>query len=113
MGPDADRSPRGTCTVDAAGAGLAITLREFDLDDRIVTLIEDRCPTATPLPHGTQGLLLLPVDHKMAGIESLSRSSLPSVIRPGRAYQVHAVLALTGDEQFGIQVAGIDNVQAW
>src|SRR5687768_3645252 len=85
-------SPRGTCTIDAPGARLAITLREFNLDDRIVPLINDRTPAATPLPHRTQRLLLLPVNHKAAGIESLSRPRLPSVIGSCRTEQLHAML---------------------
>jgi hypothetical protein len=96
MGSHGDRSPRAPCTIDAAGAGLAITLREFDLDDGIVTLIKDRSPTATQLPHRARGLLLLPVNRKVAGIAASSRPRLPSVIRPGGAQPFHAVLALTG-----------------
>ena len=69
--------PLGMGTLKAVGARLAITLREFLLDHRIVLAIKSRRPTDTPWSQPTDGLLLCPVDHEVARIASLSRIRLP------------------------------------
>src|SRR5919108_1384432 len=77
-----------------------------------MTAINGWRPAVTPLPHRTYGVLLFPVDHKVTRIEPLARLRLPSVIGSCRAQQFHPVFVLAGDQQFRIQVAGIDNMEA-
>jgi hypothetical protein len=89
---------------------LAIVLREFDLDDCIVSAIDDWRPTTALPPYRAPRLPLFPVNHEAAGVKSLPRPCLPSVIGSCGPQEFYPIRSLTGDQQFGIEVAGIHDV---
>jgi hypothetical protein len=59
------------------------------------------------------GLLRLPVDEEVAGVNPRFVAGRPSVIGSRGANQFKLVVALTLHEQFGINIAGIDNMLIW
>jgi hypothetical protein len=107
-----DDPPCPTGAQGLAHARLAIASREPDLDDSVPAMADGCSPTAAPPSHGTDGLLLFPVNHKAAHVESLSRSSLPFVIRPCWTEQFDAMLPLARHQQFCIQIACINHLEA-
>src|SRR5215213_801884 len=94
------------------GAGAAVLRRELDLDDVVAALVDGWCPTDAGTACRAGGLLVVPVDREPSGIEALPVAGLPVVVLPGRTEQVHAELRRCGHQQLGVQVTGVDEVQA-
>ena len=83
-------------------ASTTVFVREFDLDNVIVAVVDCWCPTQAGAPGGTSGLLCLPIDGKVLGVESFLGTGLPAQIWSRRAQQIDLVVLLAGDQQFGI-----------
>jgi hypothetical protein len=79
----------------------------------MVLAINGQLLTKTRLPPRTGWLLLFAIDREGARIEALSRLRLPCVIGSCGTQSCHAMVALTGDEQFCIPVVGSDAIAAW
>src|SRR5690348_11357249 len=88
----ATRVARRVRTQRAAGTGLAISHREFDLDDRVLAVIQRRGPADTGFALGAGGLLSGPVDLKLARGEARLLLRLPVVIRPRGSYQINFIV---------------------
>ena len=105
-----DGTPLGTSAIDPARTRLTILHREFNLDHLICSTIDSGCPARTHTSVWTNGLLLLPIDLEVAGVEAFSRLGLPSVISARGAEQLHTVITLARHQQFSVQIAGVDDV---
>ena len=57
---------------------------------------------------GTGGFLAVPVDPKVRRVEAVLGAGLPLVVGTRGAQQFHAVVAPTGHQQLGINVARVD-----
>ncbi len=96
-----------------AGTRSAIGCRKADLDDIVAVLIVGGYPPLTGAPFRTDGLLGLPIDDKPTDSEATGLMCLPVGVGGRRSQQIHAVVALTGDEQLGVEIARIDHVLRW
>jgi len=55
-------------------------------------------------------LFVFPIQREMAESMTSLLSGLPAMILAGWAYQIHAILHLAGDQQFGINVSRINKM---
>ena len=69
-------------------------------------------PSDAGLPLGTAGLLRLPIDHEGAQIIALARPPLVAIRPEGWADDVDLMRGLGGDEEFGIDIAAVEQVRA-
>jgi hypothetical protein len=96
-----------------AGTRPAICCRKADLDDVVAVLIVGWRPLPTGAPFRTDGLLGLPIKNKPTASEATGLKCLPVGVGGRRPQQIHAVVALTGDEQLRVHIARIDHVLRW
>ena len=82
--------------------------REVDPHHRCPRLIIPRLPHPAGLADRAAGDLLVPQDREGPEIEALAVASPPAAVRQHRAEQVDGMLSLAGDQQRGVDVAGID-----
>src|SRR5258708_1174957 len=82
-------------TAPANGGG------KLDLDDLIAAVVEGRRPTHTALPLGANGLLVVPIDEELAGIQALLRVGLPLDLATRRTNHFNAVLRLACSPGWG------------
>ena len=95
----------------ATGTGPTVCRRKLNLDDGITAPIQGRCPARAGVALGAGGLLVFPIDAEAMGFKPLVCFRLPVLVRTGRTQQFDAVLLSVADQQGGITVSGIDQVQ--
>jgi hypothetical protein len=93
-----------------AGTSSAIGGRKADRDDLVAVLLVAGYPPLTGAPFRTAGLLGLPIDDQPTASAATGLMCLPVGVGGRRSPQIHAVVALTGDEQLGVHLARIDHV---
>ena len=98
--------------LDKVGAVAAVGARELDLDHIVRAVVDRRCPAVARAPGGAGRLLPLPVDLELLGGEALARPGLPAVIAAHWPEQFDVVLVPAGDQQFGVEEAGVDDMHA-
>ena len=81
---------------------------ELDLDDVVRPLIDGGCPTDAGVPCWADRLLTLPIGSKIRGCKPLSRPRLPMAIIAGRTDKINPILLGARDQQFRIDIAGVD-----
>jgi hypothetical protein len=87
--------------------GLAILHGALDLHDGRVAVVDRWCPTAPGMPFRADRLLLVPVNRAALGVKALLLAGLPLHIWASRPQQISPILLLASGQEFGIQVAGI------
>jgi hypothetical protein len=109
LGADGDGTPlvllRRADTVDLDRAAAAIGGGELDLDHLIDAVVDGGSPTNTVLSLGADGLLLLPINEELAGIDALLRVRLPLDVAASRTDYVNSVLLLTAEQNGGRDIA--------
>lgn len=93
-----------------ARAAAAIGGGELDLDHLVLPVVDGRRPTDTVLSLGADGLLMLPINEELAGIDTLLRVSLPLDVAASRTDYFDPVLRLSADQNGGGDVAGIEQM---
>ncbi len=85
---------------------------ELDLDHFVLPVVDGWSPIDTVLFLGTGGVLMVPIDNKLAGINALLRLRLPFHITPSGPNHFNTMLSLTADENGGGNrartLAGVD-----
>src|SRR3712207_1952374 len=81
-----------------------------DLDYRMLERIDRGRPPVTQAACRAHGLLLLPIDHNIAGANASSFARLPMVVATRWPKQLNPVLLLTVDKQLRINEPGISDV---
>ena len=71
------------------------------------------CPVSAGLSGRATGDPIGPVDREGAEIKALLIVSPPAVIQRNRAEQIDGMIRLTGHQQGGINIAGIDHMSFW
>jgi hypothetical protein len=98
------------CAEPEAGTGLTVFGREFNLDDLVGSVVDGRGPATAEVSLWARGLLVFPIDEKMIGIEALLLIGLPLMIAAGWTHQIDLVVLLAREQQFSIDLAGIDTM---
>jgi hypothetical protein len=96
--------------VDPTRTGLAVLHGELVLHDLIGAVIHGWRPAYAGRPAWARRPLLLPIDLEVARIRPLCGLRLPLTIGAHGTDQIHAVLTLASDQQFGVEVARIDDM---
>src|SRR5438309_6303303 len=100
-------------TLRSARTGSAVLHREFDFNDWVASPILSRRPTATGLTCRTGGTLVLPIYHKLGGLEPGVLACLPVIILAGRPEEIDPILLLTADQLLGIHIACVHQMHPW
>jgi hypothetical protein len=99
------------------GTHPAICCRKADRDDVVGVLLVGWRPLLTGAPFRTAGLLGLPLKDQPTAVEATGLTCLPVRVGGRRPQQLHAVVALTGDEQRRVHLVHIiarsDHVPRW
>jgi hypothetical protein len=106
-----DRPSCRASAVDPIRTGLTVLHGALDLHDFIGTVIHGWRPADAGIPAWARRPLLLPIDLEVARITSLCGLRWPLTIGAHRTEPLHAVLTLAGDQQFGVEVARIDEMR--
>ncbi len=87
--------------------------REFNLDDLVGSIIDSWGPATARVSLWARSLLLFPIDEKVISIEACRLPRLPLMVPARWTHQVDLVVLLALDQQFGIDIASIDNMLFW
>ena len=91
--------------MDLDRAASAIGGGELDLDDLVLPIVDRRSPTDTVLSLGADGLVVLPINAELAGINALLRVGLPLDIATRRTNHFDPVVLLAADENGSRDIA--------
>ena len=87
-----------------------ILRRKRDLDHLVSARICRRRPADTGFSRRACRVLVLTVDREVLGRKTRGFLGLPMIILTGRTIQIDAVLFGNGNQQLGIEKAGIDEM---
>ena len=100
----------GMGTQRARRAHLAVCGGELDLDHLVGPVVNGRSPTAAGASLRAGGLLVLPIDEKVIGIEASRLPGLPLMVPAGWTHQVNLVVPLALHQELRVHIARIDDV---
>jgi len=87
--------------------------REFNLDDLVGSVIDSWGPATACVSFWARSLLMFPIDEKVISIEACRLPRLPLMVPARWTHQVDLVVLLALDQQFGIDIASVDNMLFW
>lgn len=94
------------------GTDPTIGIGKLDFDDRLALTVPGVCPALARTSLGTGDLLLFPIDPKRLCRKPFAFAGLPFLVTAGGSVEIHAVLALALDQEFGLPITGIHQVTA-
>jgi hypothetical protein len=109
--PHGDRSPFRAGALDSMRTGLTGLHGKLDLHHLVGAVIDGGAPASARRPARAGGPLRRPIDREIARVKPLGGSRWPFAIGPHRTEELYAVLALTGDQQFCIERARLDDMR--